>query len=305
MSENTKVYSFEYQGRNFWGDDLYLAEGRYAVMLDEGMYWLNPSTDPDGEASTRVEEEFSLLPKPVKKLMSEAKARHIIASMMRANEFDESRSIGWLDLAGGINNTQLTERLCRELKEHPMMLCFVSGDGYLEEEQYLALCELKTHGIEKDKVERYQMLREYWDKFSKREIPGDPKPSRHFYRQFQIMRLLYDSLHEWERPADITKDQIEELEASYWGNAVEQFTKETDLLKKIFAEFSEDPRIRGYGKLDTISTYQISEKVRKLTEEILNDLEKAEIHYEEIMEKIPETEDLVNEIFQKLSQIRF
>ena len=150
--------------------------------------------------------------------------------MIAANEYKEGRSVEWLNLASGINNLELTKELLRELKENPMKMRFIPGVGHVGKLQADAMDALKKWGLNSwDKDFRYQMLGRmkadceyYIDSQSnmlessyivKSESQDNSYEkllwAKNVNEQIAIMKKLYASFYEWERPEWITLSDIE------------------------------------------------------------------------------------------------
>lgn len=74
--------------------------------------------------------------------------RFTVAKMMAANEFNDSRSVEWLDLASGIHDISLTRTILNDLKANPMELQFDSFDGWQlkgTKHHYIVHEHLKNH----------------------------------------------------------------------------------------------------------------------------------------------------------------
>lgn len=203
-------YVFKYVGTNIWGDDVYVCRNQYAVDLSGSLYWCAPLDDPDGEPDHPVKGDYQLKETLEHQEKSVREKKFVIASMIAANQF-HGRSVEWLDFASGIKNLQLTKNLLKELQETPMELKFLSGYGWMEKEQADALQTLEylELGFE-DKEFRYQFLSRlqndcyaFLKHQDKNKLWADDVKE-----QIKIMKNLYLSFHDWEKPEWICMDEI-------------------------------------------------------------------------------------------------
>ena len=212
-------------GENFWGNRVYKLKDEEKYYADLGneehhdIYALSPSNDRDGEPNFPINQGnfiIQLIPKDSQKTRGEQK--FTLAKMIAANEYkDGETTVEWIDLASGIKNLELTKELLEELKEHPMELIFDSGIGWIEKEQMEAMVVLKQYGLDSnDNKFRYKMLSriesdcQYYLEFENNS--ANCLWAKNENDQIEIMKALYKSFYEWEKPDWITMEQIKEYE---------------------------------------------------------------------------------------------
>lgn len=215
----------EFCGENFWGNRVYKLKDEEKYYADLGneehhdIYSLSPSNDPDGEPNFPVNQENFII-QQIKKdnEKSREEQKFILAKMIAANEYKEGKtSVEWIDLASSIKNLKLTKALLEELKEHPMELIFDSGIGWIGKEQMEAMAVLKLYKLDSnDNKFRYQMLGrlesdcQYYLGFGSHST--NCLWAKNEKDQIEIMKALYKSFYEWEKPEWITMEQIKDYE---------------------------------------------------------------------------------------------
>lgn len=226
MNEQSKeAIVLKYYGENDWGQPIYQVGDKESFLVDLGMgrleepdfHWCSPKDDPYGEPDYAFEAKEGIeviIQGPEEPEKSREEKKFTIAKMMAANEYQEGKtSVEWLDLASGIHDVKLTKELLTELKEKPMELVFDNGIGWRGKEQMEAMAVLSPYGLDSsDNRFRYQMLSRmqsdcnYYlgngNRFAGHLWAKDEK------EQIEIMKALYHSFHDWEKPEWITMENI-------------------------------------------------------------------------------------------------
>ncbi len=202
-----------YCGENWWGYPLYKIGERYAVLLEEGLYWCSPSNDPDGEPGFPVRSVTIQNPETDSQKTMEEKT-FIIASMIAANQYHEDKSVEWLDLASGIHNLKETKKILSCLQKTPMHLIFCSGYGWVTPEQAKSIENLeKYHFNLQDRSFCYGMLDrlrsdcEYFLSIGSERVLWAKEIEEHIC----IMQDLYNIFFKWEKPEWISLEEIKNL----------------------------------------------------------------------------------------------
>lgn len=202
-----------YCGENWWGYPLYKIGERYAVLLEEGLYWCSPSNDPDGEPGFPVRSVTIQNPETDSQKTMEEKT-FIIASMIAANQYHEDKSVEWLDLASGIHNLKETKKILSCLQKTPMHLIFCSGYGWVTPEQAKSIENLeKYHFNLQDRSFCYEMLDrlrsdcEYFLSIGSERVLWAKEIEEHIC----IMQDLYNIFFKWEKPEWISLEEIKNL----------------------------------------------------------------------------------------------
>lgn len=202
---------FTYVGKNFWGNDVYSFNNQYAVLVDGHLHWCIPLNDPDGEPGIHVKQPYDLQKQPENCVKGKEEKKFILAGMIAANQFNDKRSVEWLDFASGIHNLSLTKMLLMELQETPIPMLFVPGKGWCGKKQVKAMESLKKWKLDSNDLDfRISMIyRIYYDcecyLQNHYELMLWAKDVK---EQVVILKNLYDSLYDWEKEACISEERI-------------------------------------------------------------------------------------------------
>ena len=227
--KDISILHFKYRMENYWGYPVYQLDGKEVYALDLSMgkdetpelYWCSPKNDPDGEPDyplSRKEMAGVVIHKKKEQKKTREEMKFVLAKSIAAGEYqDGKRSVEWLDLASGIHNIKLTKTLLEELKNTPMDLVFDSDLGWCKKEQRDArkLLKEKWGLFSSDKTFYYQMLsRLQHDCNYYLFTTKSPKVlwAHDEEEQIEIMKQLYLSFHDWEKPEWITMSDINDFE---------------------------------------------------------------------------------------------
>lgn len=227
--KNKSFSCFKYCMENYWGYPVYRLDDKEVYALDLSMgknetpelYWCSPRNDPDGEPDyplSRKEMAGVVIQKKKEHKKTREEMKFILVKSIAAGEYqDGKRSVEWLDLASGIHNIKLTKALLEELKQTPMDLVFDPDFGWCKKEQRDAKKALREQWnlFSTDKTFYYQMLSRlqqdcnyylFTTKSSKVLWAHDEE------EQIEIMKHLYLSFYDWEKPEWISMSDIEDFE---------------------------------------------------------------------------------------------
>jgi len=291
MNEQSKeAIVLKYYGENDWGQPIYQVGDKESFLVDLGMgrleepdfHWCSPKNDPYGEPDypfVMKEGIEVVIQGPEEPEKSREEKKFIIAKMMAANEYQEGKtSVEWLDRASGIHDLELTKELLTELKEHPMELVFDSGIGWMGKEQEEAMAVLSPYGLDSsDNRFRYQMLGRM-QRDCNYYLGNGNHYAGHLWakdekEQIEIMKALYHSFHDWEKPEWLSMEDILGYEKEMCPDLPERFIK-------ISAGMTEEYEVIQTTAPDEVIIEQLKENNRLSEEGILieNPYEVIEAH---------------------------